>query len=139
MKKNVSIVVYQRANGASELAGGRSNLRGLAHDSAPAEHPAGLAPGNPPPIWTTPAAGRRAAAGERTGDAPYVSVADQVAKLEEKQRRKRELAANERAQQEKKKKRDGREAMSRSLTQGCLLYTSPSPRDRTRSRMPSSA
>ena len=25
------------------------------------------------------------------------------------------------------------------LTQGCLLYTSPSPRDRTRSRMPSSA
>ena len=41
-----------------------------------------------------------------------------MAKLEEKQRRKRELAANERAQQEKKKKRDGREAMSRSLTQG---------------------
>ena len=26
-----------------------------------------------------------------------------------------------------------------SLTAGCLLYTSPSPRDRTRSRMPSSA
>ena len=26
-----------------------------------------------------------------------------------------------------------------SLTYGCLLYTSPSPRDRTRSRMPSSA
>ena len=25
------------------------------------------------------------------------------------------------------------------LNQGCLLYTSPSPRDRTRSRMPSSA
>jgi len=25
------------------------------------------------------------------------------------------------------------------LTNGCLLYTSPSPRDRTRSRMPSSA
>ena len=25
------------------------------------------------------------------------------------------------------------------LTGGCLLYTSPSPRDRTRSRMPSSA
>ena len=25
------------------------------------------------------------------------------------------------------------------LTVGCLLYTSPSPRDRTRSRMPSSA
>ena len=26
-----------------------------------------------------------------------------------------------------------------NLGQGCLLYTSPSPRDRTRSRMPSSA
>jgi len=26
-----------------------------------------------------------------------------------------------------------------SVNQGCLLYTSPSPRDRTRSRMPSSA
>ena len=26
-----------------------------------------------------------------------------------------------------------------SLTNSCLLYTSPSPRDRTRSRMPSSA
>ena len=25
------------------------------------------------------------------------------------------------------------------VTKGCLLYTSPSPRDRTRSRMPSSA
>ena len=25
------------------------------------------------------------------------------------------------------------------IRQGCLLYTSPSPRDRTRSRMPSSA
>ena len=26
-----------------------------------------------------------------------------------------------------------------ALVEGCLLYTSPSPRDRTRSRMPSSA
>ena len=25
------------------------------------------------------------------------------------------------------------------MLEGCLLYTSPSPRDRTRSRMPSSA
>ena len=30
------------------------------------------------------------------------------------------------------------DAMS-AMTDGCLLYTSPSPRDRTRSRMPSSA
>ena len=28
---------------------------------------------------------------------------------------------------------------SRGVEHGCLLYTSPSPRDRTRSRMPSSA
>ena len=28
---------------------------------------------------------------------------------------------------------------SKAITQTCLLYTSPSPRDRTRSRMPSSA
>ena len=32
----------------------------------------------------------------------------------------------------------GRDYLSRTLY-GCLLYTSPSPRDRTRSRMPSSA
>ena len=30
-------------------------------------------------------------------------------------------------------------ALTLGLVQGCLLYTSPSPRDRTRSRMPSSA
>ena len=30
-------------------------------------------------------------------------------------------------------------AMPRDIEKGCLLYTSPSPRDRTRSRMPSSA
>ena len=36
---------------------------------------------------------------------------------------------------------DGRIAIPRPTGQGmiCLLYTSPSPRDRTRSRMPSSA
>ena len=32
---------------------------------------------------------------------------------------------------------DGRERGQRGM--GCLLYTSPNPRDRTRSRMPSSA
>ena len=31
------------------------------------------------------------------------------------------------------------EAMQSALDKACLLYTSPSPRDRTRSRMPSSA
>ena len=31
------------------------------------------------------------------------------------------------------------EALAAALTSACLLYTSPSPRDRTRSRMPSSA
>ena len=31
------------------------------------------------------------------------------------------------------------EAIKREMGNNCLLYTSPSPRDRTRSRMPSSA
>ena len=31
------------------------------------------------------------------------------------------------------------DSLSDSVSKGCLLYTSPSPRDRTRSRMPSSA
>src|SRR5664280_434973 len=34
---------------------------------------------------------------------------------------------------------DQRHGCGRTLFAGCLLYTSPSPRDRTRSRMPSSA
>ena len=34
---------------------------------------------------------------------------------------------------------DPRDADEIALVNGCLLYTSPSPRDRTRSRMPSSA
>ena len=34
---------------------------------------------------------------------------------------------------------DGHLYLSFELDKGCLLYTSPSPRDRTRSRMPSSA
>ena len=33
----------------------------------------------------------------------------------------------------------GHETSASALTWACLLYTSPSPRDRTRSRMPSSA
>ena len=34
---------------------------------------------------------------------------------------------------------DPERRLDTSLLKGCLLYTSPSPRDRTRSRMPSSA
>ena len=34
---------------------------------------------------------------------------------------------------------DGYQALRQALAMTCLLYTSPSPRDRTRSRMPSSA
>ena len=32
-----------------------------------------------------------------------------------------------------------KEMLAKELVKACLLYTSPSPRDRTRSRMPSSA
>ena len=35
--------------------------------------------------------------------------------------------------------RDKVELTMKEITKVCLLYTSPSPRDRTRSRMPSSA
>ena len=35
--------------------------------------------------------------------------------------------------------RNGRHYYLLDMTRNCLLYTSPSPRDRTRSRMPSSA
>ena len=34
---------------------------------------------------------------------------------------------------------DGKHISDLEITEACLLYTSPSPRDRTRSRMPSSA
>ena len=37
------------------------------------------------------------------------------------------------------KERQRRAALLQALSKSCLLYTSPSPRDRTRSRMPSSA
>ena len=43
------------------------------------------------------------------------------------------------AQQLEKLKVDVIEAGFAASSPGCLLYTSPSPRDRTRSRMPSSA
>ena len=39
----------------------------------------------------------------------------------------------------KAKKGDGMSTFKKILITSCLLYTSPSPRDRTRSRMPSSA
>ena len=35
--------------------------------------------------------------------------------------------------------KSGEETLENTELQTCLLYTSPSPRDRTRSRMPSSA
>ena len=38
-----------------------------------------------------------------------------------------------------KRTEQGWDVLSRLLGSDCLLYTSPSPRDRTRSRMPSSA
>ena len=41
--------------------------------------------------------------------------------------------------QESRKKYDGMIINAAGFTHTCLLYTSPSPRDRTRSRMPSSA
>ena len=42
-------------------------------------------------------------------------------------------------QETRNEKRKVEEEKGASLYRDCLLYTSPSPRDRTRSRMPSSA
>ena len=39
----------------------------------------------------------------------------------------------------KTKMTDDQYELCSTIARGCLLYTSPSPRDRTRSRMPSSA
>ena len=49
--------------------------------------------------------------------------------------------ANERLASEVRDLKEGLEMVEEKarLELGCLLYTSPSPRDRTRSRMPSSA
>ena len=57
---------------------------------------------------------------------------------------KKELAANEEpGEQEPMKKEDDKDGTKYEDTQlepkSCLLYTSPSPRDQLRSRMPSSA
>ena len=41
--------------------------------------------------------------------------------------------------QEKKKAKEARQKMNKHLAKSCLLYTSPSPRDKRQSRMPSSA
>jgi len=48
-------------------------------------------------------------------------------------------AKEEIAEQEAKSKEQGAQEIATVKDEACLLYTSPSPRDRTRSRMPSSA
>ena len=70
-------------------------------------------------------------------------VAELPKELEEKQRKQREMIrlralATATYADGFSKPLDKRHAAQRS-PKGCLLYTSPSPRDRTRSRMPSSA
>ena len=72
-------------------------------------------------------------------DLASANSADRKAKRAENQRLRRDA-------KKKGKKIDGLDFDHKSRTfksiksnRGCLLYTSPSPRDRTRSRMPSSA
>ena len=49
------------------------------------------------------------------------------------------IATNKVLDIEKKEREKPDEILDEVNDYGCLLYTSPSPRDRTRSRMPSSA
>ena len=64
-----------------------------------------------------------------TGDAPLIDLNDaSVKKLLAKAKRRGYITVDEL-----------NEALPQDQMNTCLLYTSPSPRDRTRSRMPSSA
>ena len=56
----------------------------------------------------------------------------------EKERKRQEKLAAKKAKREAKKEAEELAELER-LTNPCLLYTSPSPRDMRRSRMPSSA
>ena len=48
-------------------------------------------------------------------------------------------SSNEKKRKIEEEKEEEEDAAKVALKEDCLLYTSPSPRDRTRSRMPSSA
>ena len=61
---------------------------------------------------------------------------EQKQELEKQEEQKQELEKQEEQKQELEKQEEQKQELEK---QDCLLYTSPSPRDRTRSRMPSSA
>ena len=84
--------------------------------------------------------------------APKLSLVEQKKKLKEKEERakqnekkQKEKERGERKAQEQRDKMFGLKnktagkAAAGALADACLLYTSPSPRDATLSRMPSSA
>ena len=54
-------------------------------------------------------------------------------------RQKTKMAMSDAQLMHAEKMARGEESYQGKLLEACLLYTSPSPRDRTRSRMPSSA
>ena len=82
----------------------------------------------------------------RVSDGDWGRFLDELAPLPEQEGRSRTLAQSKRAGLQRLWDHDTRVAPWRGTAFGvmqavntCLLYTSPSPRDRTRSRMPSSA
>ena len=78
----------------------------------------------------------------RAKDDTEESIADEDVSLELSTERYAELAAKEQVILTVASNGQGKRTSSyeyRLTNRGCLLYTSPSPRDRTRSRMPSSA
>ena len=82
--------------------------------------PSGILASSPEMVETVQ---RRAQGGVNTGDAQYIQAIGQLAQQGDKATLQNIFADTRLPQQSKH----------------CLLYTSPSPRDRTRSRMPSSA
>ena len=71
-------------------------------------------------------------------EAPKQAAEEQQQPQQQSRKAKRQ-AKQQAKQQAKKQDSDSDSDDDLAMLLGCLLYTSPSPRDRTRSRMPSSA
>ena len=66
-------------------------------------------------------------------------LAELRAQLENQKKSKKKAAKPKAEKKSVKPKAEKKAAKPKAEKKSCLLYTSPSPRDRTRSRMPSSA
>jgi len=75
---------------------------------------------------------------EKSGSFSMINeIEDQLREVFSKKKQEVERELEERIRREREEAQKRLEDLDKEMT--CLLYTSPSPRDRTRSRMPSSA